>query len=122
MAQETNSIGRSVFWGALSFGCVFAIVVGIRLEQAALTALVGVVCGVGASVPTSLLIVALLQRRDGKRYRRHQRFASQPPVVVVTPQSIPQTQRQDGWSGEFSYPVPTRRRFSVIGEDEVTEF
>lgn len=122
MAQGALSIRRSVFWGTLAFGCVFAIVVGIRLEQAALTVIVGVVCGVGASIPTSLLIVALLQKRDGKRYRRHQGFSSQPPVVVITPQSIPQTKQQADWPVEYALPVPARRQFSMIGEEEVTEF
>jgi hypothetical protein len=121
MTQGTHSIRRSAFWGALAFCGVFAIVVGVRLEQAALTAIVGVVCGVAASIPTSLLIVALLHKQDDKRYRRDLKRASQPHVVVVTPQSLPQTQRQDGWPAEYALPVPGQRQFSIIGEDEVTD-
>lgn len=121
MTQGAHSLRRSVFWGALAFCGVFAIVVGVRLEQAALTAIVGVVCGVAASIPTSLLVFALLHKRDDKRHRRDLKRASQPHVVVVAPQSLPQTQQQGTWPVEYTLPVPRQRQFSIIGEDEVAD-
>jgi hypothetical protein len=121
MTQGAPSFRRSVFWGALAFCGVFAIVVGVRLEQAALTAIVGVICGVAASIPTSLLVVGLMHKRDDKRYRRDLKHANQPHVVVVAPQSLPQTQQQGTWPVEYTLPVPGQRQFSIIGEDEVTD-
>jgi hypothetical protein len=121
MEAGTNAIKRSLFWGALAFCGVFAVIVGVRLEEAALTAIVGVVCGVAASIPTSMLVVALLHRRDGKRYRQRQRHSNQPPVVVVTPQPAHQIQRNDGWPAEYALRSPEQRQFSIIDEDEVSE-
>ena len=59
--------------------------------EAALTVVVGVACGVGASIPTSILLVALLQKRNAQKEQKRRQFAAQsPPVVIVTPQAAPQ--------------------------------
>jgi hypothetical protein len=121
MAEQTYSLRRSLAWGTIAFGVALAVVVGIRLEQAALTVVVGVACGVGASIPTSLLVVALLQKRTDKNQRQQQ--ANQTPqVVVLAPQAIPQMRGSGAsWPQEYALPVPTQRQFSVIGEEETTD-
>ena len=121
MVQGTNSLRRSALWGAIAFGLAMALIVGLRLEKAALTAVVGVICGVGASIPTSLLVVTLLQKRDNRRERGNRRFGGQPPVVVVTPQSTPQFPPRETWPEEYTLPAQVQRKFSVIGEDETAE-
>ncbi len=122
MAEQAVSIRRSLLWGAIAFGGVLALIVGVRLEQAALTAVVGVACGVGASVPTSILLVALLQKRNAQKDKKRQQFAAQsPPVVVVTPQAAPRYLQPGTWPEDYTLPVPSQRQFSVIGEDEFAE-
>ncbi len=122
MSEETVSLRRSLLWGLIAFGVVLAGIIGVRLEQAALTVVVGVGCGVGASVPTSILIVALMHRRNEKQDNRKRPLAAQQPqVVVVTPQAAPQIQQAGAWPEQFALPVPSQRQFSVIGEDEVTD-
>lgn len=44
-----------------------AVTLGSRLGDQALAVLAGAVCGVGAAIPTSLLIVAIITRRMGDR-------------------------------------------------------
>lgn len=50
--------------GAVSFGVALALVVGEKLSNPAATVLTGAVAGVAASVPVSLVLVALLRRRE----------------------------------------------------------
>lgn len=118
MSEERASLRRNGAWAALAFGVTLAVVIGVRLDQAALAVLVGVVCGVGASIPTSLLIVSLLRRQEMKnqRARRERREVTQsPPVVVVAPPNVPQLPQPMNWAE----PAPTRRQFTVIGEEEM---
>ena len=122
MAEETASLRRGLLWGLIAFGIVLAGIIGVRLEQAALTVVVGVGCGVGASIPTSIVIVALMHKRNDLQGDHKRRLAAQqPPVVVVTPQAAPQIQQPGVWPEQYTLPVPKQRQFSVIGEDEFTD-
>ena len=51
---------------ALLGACVIAltVVIGDRMSADAMAVVVGVVCGIGASIPTSLLMLFLLSRRQ----------------------------------------------------------
>ncbi len=117
---ETNAgLKRNGMWGGMAFGVALAVVIGARLEQAALAVLVGVVCGVGASIPTSLLIVTIMRRQDQRVHeqRRRNTYQAQPPVVVVTPSNAPQLPQPMNWSAPA--PAPAQRQFTVIGEEEM---
>jgi hypothetical protein len=97
------------------FAVALAVIVSQRLSDESLAVLAGAVCGVGAAIPTSLLIVAVSRRREEPRAT--QNFASQggyPPVVVVTG---PGTHQQaSGWQGlPPSLSAPTGRHFTVVG-------
>jgi len=52
---------------AMAFAVTLAVIVGSRLSDEALAVLAGAVCGVGAAIPTSLLIVAVSRRQDERR-------------------------------------------------------
>ncbi len=144
MSEKGTSLQYSGAWGAAAFGTTLAIIIGLRLDQAALAAMVGVICGIGASIPTSLLIVTLLRMRDegrlwspehsrrreaqstGRKVRGARWMAQNqwgearqpPPVVVVTTPSVPQVQQSTTWPGEYAAPLPAQRQFSIIGEEE----
>ena len=123
MPEQELSFRHSVAWGAIAFGIVLALVVGVRLDQAALTVIVGVAFGIGACIPTGLLIVYLLRRRDqGVRRSRSQgyEFGAAPPVVVVAPPAAPQLP-QPTWSGGHNAPLPVQRQFAVIGEEGIDD-
>jgi hypothetical protein len=113
MAGERMALRRSGVWAAMAFGVALAVVIGVRLEQAALAVVVGVVCGVGASIPTSLLIVSLMRRQDQKTQGERTRVPPSPPVVVFAPPHAPQLPQPMRWPE----PVSAQRQFTVIGEE-----
>ncbi len=99
------------------FAVTLAVIVGNRLSDEALAVLAGAVCGVGAAIPTSLLIVAVSRWRNGENERRAQPSMPQgvyPPVVVVAPPSG--QQRPNAWNGlPPSLTAPMQRNFTVVG-------
>jgi hypothetical protein len=116
-----GSFRQSLSWSAIAFCVTLAVIVGVRLDQAALTVVVGVACGVGASIPTGLLVVLLLRRREATHHERYARSLAQeqrmsPPVVVVAP-SAPQLPASAAWQGSYGASAATQREFAVIGEE-----
>jgi hypothetical protein len=100
----------------IAFAVTLAVIIGDRLSDEALAVLAGAVCGVGAAIPTSLIIVAVTRRRDNSRAEPalSQTKEPYPPVVVVTP---PGGQlRSEGWNGlPASLSSPVQRHFTVVG-------
>ena len=80
---------RAIVLVAAAFAVALAIVVGNRMSADAMAVVVGVVCGVLASVPTSLLLIWALGRRGGGAMAgldsQPRNGAQYPPVVVVNP-------------------------------------
>jgi hypothetical protein len=70
------------------FAVALAVVVGRQLPTEAMAVVVGVVCGVVAAIPTSLLLLVVLTRRERQAMERGQRQGDDqgegyPPVVVI---------------------------------------
>lgn len=99
----------------MAFAVTLAVIVGNRLSDEALAVLAGAVCGVGAAIPTSLLVVAVSRRRDEERVRPStQQQGVYPPVVVVAPSGG--QQRLGAWSAfPPSLTTPMERNFTVVG-------
>ena len=74
-----------------------AVIVGNRLSDEALAVLAGVMCGLGAAIPTSLLIVAASQQRSERDRRQAQPQEARSLVVVIGP---PGAQWQPGSQGD----------------------
>ncbi len=118
---RTNRWGRVKVFGALvvlAFAVTFAMVVGNRLSNEALSVLAGAGCGVGAAIPTSLIILSVSRRRDEPRERSAPQAPRQsgayPPVVVVS-QPAPH-QQSAGWNVfPPSFGAPASRHFTVVG-------
>ncbi len=111
----------------LAFALALGVVAGMRMEQEALTVMMGVGCGVGAGIPTGLLVwmVARGRERRGERATFPAAPAS-PPVVVIAPPGGQPRQSRTNWSDGYpaAYPeTPSSapRQFLVIGEDEEVE-
>ncbi|MCB0204879.1 MAG: hypothetical protein KDH89_08675 [Anaerolineae bacterium] len=120
-------------------GVVLAVMVGQRMSTDAMTVVVGVVFGVAASIPTSLLVVAATRsrREEGYRLSRDELRSPQPAppqVYVVNPGKQPGQSNvpwlpgamQGQWPGVpgttggnslYAAGQPPRR-FKVVGEDE----
>ena len=73
----------------LGFGVALAVIIGQRMSTDAMAVVIGVAVGVAASVPTSLLLVALLRRERGS-YRDtppepHIPQLTAPNLIVLDP-------------------------------------
>jgi len=119
--------------GVIIVGAVFAValavVIGNRMSADAMAVVVGVVCGVLACVPTSLLLIWVLGRRgqetatDGDRSGLSSHY---PPVVVVNPGPGygapgygPPLNLAAGYPAGGRLPLPSGPRdFKVVGDEE----
>ena len=105
------------------------IVIGQRMSNDATAILVGVIFGVAASIPTSLLIALAARgsRRPEPVYRRedsHPVMAA-PQIYVVTPGAAPAPGLQQPAANRMWPPAPAAsqviepaRRYHVVGESD----
>jgi hypothetical protein len=104
----------------LAFAVTLAVVVGNRMSTEAMAVVVGVVCGVVAAIPMSLLILATARRErrvnDGQAYGYPaSRSSPYPPVIVIQGGSPTGTPMQPPYVGSAVEPVS--RQFHIVGED-----
>ncbi len=116
-------MGRGILILGSIFCVVAAFVVGSRMSVDATALVVGVVCGVLASIPGSLLLIWASYRRDEmlEAKRASNLNPNYPPIVVVNPG---QSTGRQTWD-PMAYPPPAgmllpsgARQFKVIGETE----
>jgi len=103
----------------LAFAVGLGVVVGYRMSSEAMAVVVGVVCGVLASIPMSLLILVVSRRTDRSHYEEHyERRREYPPVVVVNPGGVQQLPSLSSLSSPYPTQLSVTREFKVIGEDQ----
>jgi hypothetical protein len=117
--------------GVLAFGVTLAIIIGQRLSTEAMAVLMGVVAGVAASIPTSLIVVWIAMQSMVKQMpapqpvQRAEPPQPESPRVVVVQQPVAATApgyAQPVW-GNYpnanaypAMPAPRPpRKFTVIG-------
>ncbi|MCB0165837.1 MAG: hypothetical protein KDI79_16515 [Anaerolineae bacterium] len=114
---------KFLFVTGVTFVVVMAVVIGLRLSPDAMAVIIGIICGVLASIPTSVILVWVLRQRDKQTEEMgygQGRYGHYPPVVVVNGQS------PNGYSNTAPAPMlapttpPGTRDFRVIGQ-ETTE-
>ena len=102
------------------FSIAFAIVVGFHMSPDAMAVIVGIVCGVLASIPTSVVLVWVLRQRDRQMEAQYgpTRAGHYSPVVVVNGQGT------NGYGGVAAPPALTSaampaggREFKVVGQE-----
>jgi hypothetical protein len=105
---------------AIVLAATLAVVATNRIGDEALAVLAGAVCGVAATIPTSLIILAVLRQREAGNDRYEEPYphppahGQYPPIVVVAPPD--RWQQPTGWNGlPASLPPPTQRDFTVVG-------
>ena len=98
----------------IAFAVTLAVIIGKRMSTDAMAVVIGVACGVMASIPTSLLILAVSGRRGEHDVRQRRDY---PPVVIVNPGSNQPRYLQP------PFPTPLsqgqERQFRVIGDEDV---
>ncbi|HNS51901.1 MAG TPA: hypothetical protein PKO09_12060 [Anaerolineae bacterium] len=108
---------------ALTFTVVLAVIIGKKMSTEAMAVVIGIVCGVAASIPTTALLTLVLTRRDRQKEDERQvaRPASYPPVVVIqggAPHSL-QAAPQAGYWPALSQGPSVQRQFHVVGSEDV---
>ncbi len=114
-----------------AFAATLAVMVGQRLSSEAMAVVVGVIAGVGASIPTSLIVVWMATRNAPTRSPQPPgSHNSQTPSVVIVqgpgtpqPQLAPPTHYPQTAQSDPPYPFlsPRPRKFNILGgleEDE----
>ena len=111
----------------LAFGITLAAIIGQRMSTDAMAVVIGVAVGVAASVPTSLLLVALL-RRERAGAGRSEPSAAQPQqlqspnVIVLNPADLLGQRRDQPYvplpPPEMNAADGGMRRLRIIGNDE----
>ena len=106
----------------IAFAVSLAVIIGQRMSTDAMAVVIGVGCGVLASIPTSLLILAVSSRHGRQEVRGRREY---PPVVIVNPgNSQPgYLQRFDGLTTRPALPAQLmqgqQRQFRVIGDEDI---
>ena len=90
--------------------------------------MIGLTCGVLAMLPTLALGVFIWRREDARRAEREQAqrqpaYPATPPVIVISPQSLPgygpqqpafgQAEAYNPWA-----PSSSERQFKIVGGDD----
>ncbi len=110
---------------AVAFAVTLAVVVGLRLSDQAMAVVVGVIAGVAASIPTSLIVVWLTTRHlavlhEARRREPEPEREASPQVVILqpTPTAAPQA-FHPGYPVLPAQTVATpSRQFTIIGGDD----
>ena len=114
------------FFGLLGalFAIAMAVIVTQRLSRDSLALLIGLTCGVLAMVPTMALGILIWRRESARREEaaaRRPAYPQSPPVIVVTPQGLPNY--GDGSkalpSAPWQWASPqNQREFTIVGGEE----
>lgn len=115
----------------VAFAVTLAVIVGKRLSSEAMAVVVGVIAGVGASIPTSLIIVWVASRNMAPRSAEvtRSRTHEAPAVVVIQPPLPPASHptppgyyaSNGGYPIPYSAPAPQPRHFNVLGGLELED-
>jgi hypothetical protein len=110
----------------LGFGVAMALIIGQRMSTDAMAVVIGVVVGVASSVPTSILLMALLRReRAGTSSWRQETPPPQqiqsPNFIVLNPSDL-----VNGRTPQMQVPIPPPgygsdgglRRLRVVGDED----
>src|SRR5689334_17335955 len=112
----------------LAFAITLAVIVGQRLSSEAMAVMVGVIAGVAASIPTSLIVVWFATRTTTPRAAPEAPRPAQqaePRIIVMQQPAQPMPtpapyQNVAGYPPTVTYPALPPRRFTVIGGAEVS--
>ena len=109
----------------LGFGVALALIIGQRMSTDAMAVVIGVAVGVASSVPTSILLMALLRReRAGMtnwQQEAPQQQLQQPNFIVLNPSDLVSGRHQQP---HVPMPPPEygidggMRRLRVVGDEE----
>lgn len=113
-------IKKGVFVLSLAFAITLAVVLGTRLSIDALAVIIGLIFGIVAGIPTTLILIFSLNRQQ----QRWERYGSppphQPPIVIVNG-----AEKASGYPQPpalpSGYPTNGARKWTVIGDEALDD-
>jgi hypothetical protein len=114
------SIKQGLLFIGLAFAITLAVVIGWRVSTDALAVIIGVILGIAASVPTTLLIMFILTRQQNRLNQQAYHAPQHPPVIVVNAADAPQN-RPHPLALPPPHPANGARQWTVIGDMETEE-
>ncbi len=112
---------KFLFVAGIAFSITLAVVVGTRMSPDAMAVIIGIICGMLASIPTSVILVWVLRQREKQIEAQLGQTTSghYPPIVVVNGQGIDGTGRSYIPPGLATHTTPPgARQFKVIGQEK----
>ena len=105
------------FLATIAVALIF--IIGKRMTPDAMAVVVGIVCGIGASIPTSLVMLLLMRRRDRESEAEPQRGMPQMPTVMIVNPSVGTPAPYQQSANQFMPPYghAMTRQFQVVGAD-----
>ena len=133
-AREKEDMSKLLQFFVVVFAVTLAVMVGKRMSADAMAIVIGVICGVLASIPTSLLVVWATGRRGAAsnapdRTTQAALPPGYPPVVVINPGQpfAAHGYGRDSLSAPDGYPYANQlppaagpRTFKVVGDEDTT--
>ena len=108
---------RGLFFLGFSVVITLTIVLTTRVSADALAVIVGLLLGILASLPATLLLIFVMTRQQNKVERPLNQLPQHPPVVVVNA-----SEKSSGYSAAPALPAPQgingRRQWTIIGDQE----
>jgi hypothetical protein len=115
------------YLAAFSFVVVLGLilVIGFRLSQDAIGVIIGIGLGVLATLPTSLVLIYMMVRREQSgAFPSHQPPGlpahHQPPVIIVNGGQQPGLPAGSPLQSVYPASLPGQRSFTIVGE-EITD-
>jgi hypothetical protein len=99
-----------------------AVTVALRMTTDAMAVIVGIILGMVATVPTTLVLLFMIRQRDSQQQQMdfRQQYGHYPPVVVVNspPNQGSYTNGMTNFTNPHSLPAPmSERSFKVVGQE-----
>ena len=110
--------GRLIFVLLLAaFAVALAVVIGNRMSAEAMAVVIGVTCGVAASIPMSAVILYLANRRERPSETNSYRQEKYPPVVIISPGQQGQRYPSLPYYTPSMADGPRPRQFNIVGDE-----
>ncbi len=102
--------GIFIFLGLFAVGA--GITIALRMSADAMAVIIGVVFGLVATIPTTVILLVTLRRNEAQQTRYQQQMGQYPPVIVVN-----SGQAGMGSTGMpmLSAPGTGERNFKIVG-------
>ncbi len=106
---------RAIFTILGLFAIAAGVVIALRMSADAMAVIIGIVFGLAATIPTTLILIYTIRQRDAQQLQTRQQMGQYPPVIVVN--STPTGASAGGLGAHSLLPPAGERSFKVVGQE-----